>query len=67
MTAKEILLRELEQAPAELVDEVLEFLRRLRSKVLADNETALLSEKALADGWIGKDEDQAWNHQSLVN
>jgi hypothetical protein len=62
MTEKEVLLKEINETSDALVNEVLEYLRYLKSKALSENETALLSEEALADGWLGKDEDEAWIH-----
>ncbi len=62
LTNKELLIKEVSDAPDELVNEVLELIYKFRMVRLSDNETALLSEESLEDGWAGEEEDEAWKH-----
>ncbi len=55
-----VLLRELEQAPEPLLDEVLDFVKFLKHKNSERFESALLSEAALAKDWLSPEEEQAW-------
>jgi hypothetical protein len=55
-----VLLKELEQAPEPLLDEVLDFVKFLKHKNLERFESALLSEAALAKDWSSPEEEQAW-------
>jgi hypothetical protein len=64
MSKKELLLQELEQIPEPLLDEVLDYLRFLKTKLLQRQlETAVASESALKKDWLRPEEDAAW--QSL--
>ena len=47
LTNKELLIKEISDAPDELVDEVLKLIRKFRMVRLSDNETALLSEESI--------------------
>ncbi|NJL49963.1 MAG: DUF2281 domain-containing protein [Leptolyngbyaceae cyanobacterium SM2_5_2] len=61
MTTKDLIWQELEQAPADLLDKVLVFLRFLKSVQAQDGlETALLSESALQKDWLLPEEEEAW-------
>ncbi len=61
MSKKELIARELERVPEELLDEVLDFVRFLRAKGTDQvSETALLSESTLARDWLAPEEDGAW-------
>jgi hypothetical protein len=66
MTRIEALLTEAEDAPEELLEETLHFLRFLKSRRnpeildIARVETMLLSESALAKDWLRPEEDEAW-------
>ena len=63
MTKREALLKEVEEAPEEVLDEVLDFVRFLKVKHLHEPmETALLSESALQKDWLRPEEDAAWQH-----
>jgi hypothetical protein len=65
MSNKELLLNEIEQTPDPLLDEVLDYLRLLKSKLVQQSrDTAVASESALEKDWLRPEEDQAW--QSLV-
>jgi hypothetical protein len=55
-----VLLRELEEAPELLLDEVLDFVKFLKHKNVERLEAALLSEAALAKDWLSPEEEQAW-------
>jgi hypothetical protein len=64
MSKKELLLNEIEQTPEPLLDEVLDYLRFLRTKLAQKRlDTAIASESALKKDWLRTEEDEAW--QSL--
>ena len=64
MSKKELLINEIEQTPEPLLDEVLDYLRFLKSKIAGERiETAIASESTLAKDWLRPEEDAAW--QSL--
>ena len=60
LSSREILLAELRDCPEPLVDEVVDFVRFLKSKKGQDLEPALLSESALEKDWLRPEEDRAW-------
>ena len=61
MTKRDILIREVEQVPEPLLDELLDFLRFLKEKCLQERrETALASESVLGQDWLRPEEDAAW-------
>ena len=61
MTKKEVLLIELESVPDGQLSEIIDFVRFLKSKQPAElDESALLSERALAGDWLRAEEDEAW-------
>jgi hypothetical protein len=63
MTKIEALMREVEGVPPEILDEILDFARFLKSKSSRDRlETAILSESVLSEDWLTPEEDQAWKH-----
>ncbi len=56
---RDVLWSVLQDLPDDLVDEVADFVQFLRWRhVIPD--TAMLSEAALAVGWLTPDEDEAW-------
>ena len=58
---RETLLKESKEVPDTVLKEVIDFLRFLkRRQVTSRNETALLSEAALAKDWLRPQEDEAW-------
>ncbi len=59
---KEIILKELNEIPENLFDEVLDFIRFLKLKSVKENsnECYLLSESSLAKDWLDAEEDEAW-------
>ena len=64
MSKKELLLNEIEQTPESLLDNVLEYLRFLKTKLAQERlDTAIASESALKKDWLRPEEDEAW--QSL--
>jgi len=53
MDKKELVLQEIEQAPDALLDEILDFVRYLKSKKMNDKiETLLASELSLKKDWL---------------
>lgn len=64
MGKKELLLSEIEQIPEPLLDEILDFVYFLRTKIIKEGmETAIASESSLKKDWLRSEEDEAW--QSL--
>jgi hypothetical protein len=58
---KRNLLEEIADLPDSSVDEVLDFVRFMKFKVMSTSiETSLLSESALKKDWNRPEEDQAW-------
>jgi hypothetical protein len=58
---KQTLIREIEQIPDHLVEEVLDFVQFLNEKHLKEKrETAILSEVVLAQDWLTPEEEVAW-------
>jgi hypothetical protein len=55
-----VLMKELEEVPEPLLDEVLDFVKFLKYKNVERLESALLSEAALAKDWASPEEEQAW-------
>ena len=61
MSKKEILISEIEQVPESYLDEVLDFVHFLKSKILRENiDTAIASESSLRKDWFLPEEDEAW-------
>jgi hypothetical protein len=61
MSEKETVVHEVEELPVYLVEEVLDFIRFLKTRVAQERlETALLSETALRKDWLRPEEDEAW-------
>jgi len=61
MTKIEALIREAESIPPDMLDQLLDFARFLKSKHAREKmETAMLSEPALAEDWLAPEEDEAW-------
>ncbi|OIP61486.1 MAG: DUF2281 domain-containing protein [Nitrospirae bacterium CG_4_9_14_3_um_filter_53_35] len=64
MSKKELLISELEQFTEPLLDEVLDFVHFLKTKLTKERiDTAIASESALRKDWLKAEEDEAW--QSL--
>lgn len=62
MSTKDSIIREMEQVPEPLLDEVLDFLRFLKAKQIQEREISILSESSLQKDWLRPEEDEAWQH-----
>lgn len=61
MSKKEILISEIEQVPESYLDEVLDFVHFLKSKIIKEKiDTAIASESSLRKDWLLSEEDEAW-------
>ena len=61
MNKKQLIAKEIEHVPEPLLEEVLDFVRFLKSKRAEEKlETALLSESILKKDWLRPEEDEAW-------
>ena len=61
MSKKEILIQEIEQVPESYLDEVLDFVHFLKSKIIREKlDTAIASESSLKKDWLLPEEDEAW-------
>ncbi|MBI4688126.1 MAG: DUF2281 domain-containing protein [Nitrospirae bacterium] len=64
MNKKELLLSEIEQVQESFLDEVLDFVHFLKTKITKERlDTAIASESSLKKDWLKPEEDDAW--QSL--
>lgn len=58
---KELIFREIEQVPDSLVEEILDFIRFLKTKSQKEKPgTAIASESSLKKDWLRPEEDKAW-------
>jgi hypothetical protein len=63
MSAKDLIIQEMEQVPEPMLEEVLDFLRFLKAKQLQESlEIPILSESSLEKDWLRPEEDEAWQH-----
>ena len=63
MSKKELLLNELDKAPELLINEVLDFIRFLKSKKRTEHlHMAMMSETSLKKDWLKPEEDKAWQN-----
>lgn len=61
MTAKDLIIQEVENMPELLLDEVLDFLQFIKAKYQQEKlETTFLSESSLQKDWLRPEEDAAW-------
>ena len=61
MSKKEILISEIEQVPESYLDEVLDFVHFLKSKIIGEKmDTAIASQSSLKKDWLLPEEDEAW-------
>ena len=61
MTTREVLMKEIQQVPEPLLQEVLDFIRFVQARGAGNRlETALASEPVLAKDWLRPEEDAAW-------
>jgi hypothetical protein len=63
MNAKELLIKEVENIPEFILEEVWNFLQFLKLKYNKDKlEASLLSESSLEKDWLKLEEDEAWQN-----
>lgn len=63
MSKKELLIGEIEQAPEPFLDEVLDFVYFLKTKLIKEKfDTAVVSESSLRKDWLRPEEDEAWQN-----
>jgi len=63
MGKKELLIKEIEQVPEPLLDEVLDFVHFLKAKITKERlDTAIASESSLKKDWVRPEEDEAWQN-----
>ncbi len=63
MNAKDLLLKEVDNIPEFILEEVWNFLQFLKFKHNKDKlETSLLSESSLEKDWLKLEEDEAWQN-----
>ena len=64
MSKKELLLSEIEKVPEPFLDELLDFVQFLKTKIIKERiDIAIASESSLKNDWLKIEEDEAW--QSL--
>jgi len=63
MSKKELLINEIEQVPEPFLDEVLDFIKFLKTKVVKERmNIAIVSESSLKNDWLKPEEDEAWQN-----
>ncbi len=63
MGKKELLINEIEQVPEPFLDEVLDFIHFLKTKIVRERmDTAIASESSLSKDWMKPAEDEAWQN-----
>ena len=63
MSKKELLINEIEQVPEPLLDEVLDFIKFLKTKVIKERmNIAMASEASLKKDWLKPEEDEVWQN-----
>lgn len=63
MGKREFLKKELEQVPEPLLDEVLDFIHFLQSKIVKEKfDITIASESSLKKDWLLPEEDKAWQN-----
>lgn len=61
MNKKELIVREIERVPEPLLEEVLDFVRFLKTKRAQEKlGVSILSESSLQKDWLRPEEDKAW-------
>ena len=64
MSKKELLINELERVPEPLLEEILDFVHFLKTKIIEQGrDIAVASESSLKRDWLRPEEEEAW--QSL--
>ena len=63
MSKKELVISEIEHVPEPLLDEVLDFIHFLKTKIIRERlDTAITSESSLEKDWLKPEEDEAWQN-----
>jgi hypothetical protein len=63
MGKKELLINEIEKVPEPFLDEVLDFVQFLKSKIIKERlDITIASESSLNKDWLMPDEDEAWQN-----
>lgn len=63
MRKKELLIKEREQVPEPLLDEVLDFVQFLKTKIVKEKtDISIASESSLKKDWLRPEEDEAWQN-----
>lgn len=63
MSKKELLIQEIEQIPEPFLEEILDFVRFLKTKATAEIlEPSILSESSLKKDWLKPEENEAWQN-----
>ncbi|HEV8537863.1 MAG TPA: DUF2281 domain-containing protein [Bacteroidota bacterium] len=63
MTTKELLQKEIEQVPESFLEEVLDFVFFLKSKIVREKlDLGIASESSLQKDWLSPVEDKAWQN-----
>jgi hypothetical protein len=61
MTKRDLLVKEIEEVPEPMLEEILDFVRFLKVKGAQEKlEITLLSEPSLQKDWLKPEEDEAW-------
>jgi hypothetical protein len=64
MGKKELLIKEIDQVPEPFLDEILDFIQFLKTKIIKEKlDISIASESSLKKDWLRPEEDEAW--QSL--
>jgi hypothetical protein len=63
MGSKDLLMKEIEQVPERVLDEVLDFVRFIKTKTAKDTtDLTIASESSLKKDWLRPEEDEAWQN-----
>ena len=63
MTKKDAVMNEIEQIPEPFLEEVLDFVHFLKSKITKERSgAAIASESSLKKDWLKTEEDEAWKN-----
>ncbi len=63
MNTKELVKKEIEEVPETILNEVLDFIRYLKTKAVYEHmETLVTSESSLKKDWLLPEEDSAWQN-----
>jgi hypothetical protein len=63
MGKKELLIDEIKQVPESFLDEMLDFVHFLKTKIIKERlDAAIASESSLKKDWMKPEEDEAWQN-----